>query len=64
MNHQQHGFDKINNYIDNVVLLGQTLFTIEEYEITGNTVLFLNIASFNHFIEMINEYFKESNIGN
>ncbi len=56
-------FNKIDSYIDNVVLLGQTIFTIDEFEISGNTVIFLNIASFKQFIKMIDEHFQQHYAG-
>lgn len=49
-------FEKIERYCDDVVLIGQTLFSIEKYRISGDIILYLNITSFKYFISLIDEY--------
>lgn len=57
-NYKKEFYEKIDNYIDDVVLLGHTLFTIEEYQISGDIILYLNIKSFNYFKTLIDSYLE------
>jgi len=43
---------------DDVIIIGETLFKIEEYKITGDIIIYLNIKSFNYFISLIDNYLK------
>ncbi len=55
-NYRKDFFEKIDRYVDDVVLIGQTLFTVEEYQISGDIIIYLNINSFKYFISLIDEY--------
>lgn len=57
-NYEADFYSKIYKYSDDVILLGQTLFNIEEYQITGDIVLFMKIESFNHFIKLIDNHLQ------
>lgn len=61
-NYESDFYSKIYRYSDDVILLGKTLFSIEEYHITGDIVLFMKIASFKYFMELIDKHL-ESMIG-
>jgi chemotaxis protein CheC len=55
-NYENDFYSKIYKYSDDIILLGQTLFSIEEYQIKGDIVLFMKIESFNQFISLIDNY--------
>ncbi len=55
-NYEADFYSKIYKYSDDVILLGQTLFNISEYQITGDIVLFMKIESYKHFIKLIDEH--------
>ncbi len=57
-NYESDFYSKIYKYSDDVILLGKTLFNIEEYHITGDIVLFMKIASFKYFIELIDKHLE------
>lgn len=57
-NYESDFYSKIYKYSDDVILLGKTLFTIEEYQISGDIVLFMKIASFKEFISIIDKHLE------
>ncbi len=57
-NYESDFYSKIYKYSDDVILLGKTLFTIEEYQISGDIVLFMKIASFKEFIAIIDKHLE------
>lgn len=57
-NYHSDFYQNINNYVDDVVLVGKTLFVVEQYKISGDIVLYLNIKSFNYFISLVDDYLK------
>lgn len=58
-NYKKEFFDQREKFIDEVVLLGKTLFNIEQYHISGDIILYFNIKSFNYFINLIDQYVKK-----
>lgn len=57
-NYENDFYPSIYKYSDDVVLLGQTIFSIEEFKITGDIIIFMKIESFKHFISLIDKYIK------
>jgi chemotaxis protein CheC len=55
-NYESDFFSKIKKYSDEVVLLGQSIFSINEYQISGDIIIFMKIESFNHLISLIDNY--------
>lgn len=55
-NYQKDFFEKILKQADDVVLIGQTLFSVNEYKISGDIIIYLNIKSFNYFISLVDDY--------
>lgn len=58
-NYENDFYSKIYKYSDDVIILGQTVFSIEEYKIKGDIVLFMKIDSFNEFINLIDKHLSE-----
>lgn len=58
-NYELDFYSKINNFSDDVVLLGQTLFLIEKYNITGDILIFMKVDSFRKFIKLIDDYLRD-----
>lgn len=58
-NYRKDFFEQRTKYIDEVVLLGKTLFYIEEYQISGDIILYFNIKSFQYFVSLIDGYIKK-----
>ena len=57
-NYQSDFWNNKDKFADNIILVGQTLFSINEYKINGDIVLYLNIKSFNYFISLIDNYLE------
>jgi len=58
-NYKKEFFEQREKYIGEVVLLGKTLFNIEQYHISGDIILYFNIKSFNYFVNLIDQYVKK-----
>lgn len=58
-NYENDFYSKIYKYSDDAIILGQTIFSIEEYHIKGDIVLFMKIDSFNEFISLIDKHLSE-----
>jgi len=58
-NYKKEFFEQMEKYIGEVVLLGKTLFNIEQYHISGDIILYFNIKSFNYFVNLIDQYVKK-----
>jgi chemotaxis protein CheC len=58
-NYKSEFYRSIDDYSDNIILLGRTIFSINQFDITGDIIIFMKIESFNTFIELINKYIKE-----
>lgn len=63
-NYKHDFFDKIDKYVDDVVLIGTAIFSIEKYKISGDIVLYFNIKSFNYFISLIDTYIESLGLEN
>jgi len=58
-NYKKEFFEQREKYIGEVVLLGKTLFNIEQYHISGDIILYFNIKSFNYFVNLIDQCVKK-----
>lgn len=58
-NYKKEFFEQREKYIGEVVLLGKTLFNIEQYHISGDIILYFNIKSFSYFVNLIDQYVKK-----
>ncbi len=57
-NNRNDFLSKLKITDDDVILIGETLFEIEEYKIQGDIIIYLNIKSFNYFISLIDNYLQ------
>ncbi len=57
-NYKKEFYEKIVDYIDDVVLVGNTVFTIKELQVAGDIIIYLNVTSLDYFKELIDNYIK------